>query len=59
MKYFLWTAYGDSKNVSCSTIELKFQGLCQCSGAETVGDPYHKQVPLPSIPAYRAREATT
>ena len=27
--------------------------------AETLGDPYHKQVPLPSIPAYRAREATT
>ena len=25
---------------------------------ETLGDPYHKQVPLPSIPAYRAREAT-
>ena len=23
--------------------------------AETLGDPYHKQVPLPSIPAYRAR----
>ena len=27
--------------------------------AETLGYPYHKQVPLPSIPAYRAREATT
>ena len=27
--------------------------------AETLGDPYHKQVPLPSIPDYRAREATT
>ena len=27
--------------------------------AETLGDPYHEQVPLPSIPAYRAREATT
>ena len=26
---------------------------------ETLGDPYRKQVPLPSIPAYRAREATT
>ena len=26
--------------------------------AETLGDPYHKQVPLPSITAYRAREAT-
>ena len=27
--------------------------------AETLGYPYHKQVPLPSIPAYRAQEATT
>ena len=27
--------------------------------AETLGDPYHKQIPLPSIPDYRAREATT
>ena len=26
---------------------------------ETLGDPYHKQVPLPSNPAYRAQEATT
>ena len=26
--------------------------------AETLGKPYHKQVPLPSIPAYRALEAT-
>ena len=24
--------------------------------AETLGDPYHKQVPLPSIPAYRAQD---
>ena len=28
-------------------------------GAEAWVDPYHKQVPPPSIPAYRAREATT
>ena len=27
--------------------------------AETLGDPYHKQFPLPIIPDYRAREATT
>ena len=27
--------------------------------AEILGDPYHKQVPLSSIPAYRSREATT
>ena len=27
--------------------------------AETLGDPYHKQVPLPSILAYREHEATT
>ena len=26
---------------------------------ETLGDQYHKQVPLPSIPAYHAQEATT
>ena len=37
MKYFLWTAYGDSKNFSGSTIELKFQGLCQGSGAAPEG----------------------
>ena len=28
-------------------------------GAETLGDLYHKQAPIPSIPDYRAREATT
>ena len=27
--------------------------------AETLEDPYHKNVPLPSIPDYRAREETT
>ena len=29
MKYFLFTAYGDSKEFVGSTIEVKFQGLCQ------------------------------
>ena len=33
MKYFLRTAYGDSKNFSGSTIEVKFQGFCQGNGA--------------------------
>ena len=28
------------------------------SASETLGDPYHKQVPLPSIPDCRAQEAT-
>ena len=37
IKYFLWTAYGDSKNFSGSTIELKFQGLFQGSDVATVG----------------------
>ena len=37
MKYFLWTAYGDSKNFDDSTIELNFQGLCQGSGAAPAG----------------------
>ena len=32
MKYFLWTEYGDSENVSRSTIKIKFQGICQRSG---------------------------
>ena len=31
IKYFLRTAYRDTKNVSGSTTELKFQGLCQGS----------------------------
>ena len=26
---------------------------------ETLGELYHKHIPLPSIPNYRAREATT
>ena len=29
MKYFLRTAYGDSKNCRGSTVEVKYQGLCQ------------------------------
>ena len=37
MKYFLRTAYGDSKTFAVSTIELKFQGLCQGSGAALAG----------------------
>ena len=37
MKYFLRTAYGDSKNFYGSTIESKFQGLCQGSGAAPAG----------------------
>ena len=37
IKYFLRTAYGDSKNFPRSTIELKFQGLCQGSGAAPEG----------------------
>ena len=37
MKYFLWTAYGDSKNFSGSTIELNFQGLYKGSGAAPAG----------------------
>ena len=37
MKYFLRTAYGDSKNFVGSSIELKFQGLCQGNGAVLAG----------------------
>ena len=29
MKFFLRTVYGDSKDFAGSTIEVKFQGLCQ------------------------------
>jgi hypothetical protein len=29
MKYFLRTGYGDSSNYKTSTVEVKFQGLCQ------------------------------
>ena len=37
MKYFLRTVYGDSAHCAGSTIELKFQGLCQGNGAAPVG----------------------
>ena len=37
MKYFLRTAYGDSTNFSGSTIDVKFQGLCQGNGAAPAG----------------------
>ncbi|MEJ2137350.1 MAG: hypothetical protein P8X86_19155, partial [Desulfofustis sp.] len=37
MKYFLRTAYGDSKGFAGSTIEVKFQGLCQGNGAAPAG----------------------
>ena len=38
--------------------ETKIEGVSKLrllnKTAETLGDPYHKQVPLPSIPDYRA-----
>eukprot|EP00956_Cyclotella_meneghiniana_P008123 scaffold10809_cov23-Cyclotella_meneghiniana.AAC.2 len=37
MKYFLRTAYGDSKGCSQSKIEVKYQGLCQGNGAAPAG----------------------
>ena len=37
MKYFLRTAYGDSKDFAGSKIEVKFQGLCQGNGAAPAG----------------------
>jgi hypothetical protein len=37
MKYFLRTAYGDSKEFAGSTIEVKYQGLCQGNGAAPAG----------------------
>ena len=33
MKYYLRTAYGDSKNFRGHKISVKFQGLCQGNGA--------------------------
>ena len=33
MKFFLQTAYGDSKDFSGSTVEVKTQGICQVNGA--------------------------
>ena len=37
MKYFLQTAYGDSTDFKGSSIEVKFQGLCQGNGAASAG----------------------
>ena len=37
MKYFLRTAYGDSKTFRGSKFEIKFQGLCQGNGAAPAG----------------------
>ena len=37
MKYFLRTAFGDSKNFANATIEVKYQGLCQGNGAAPAG----------------------
>ena len=37
MKYFLRTAYGDSKNFRGHKILVKFQGLCQGNGAASAG----------------------
>ena len=37
MKYFLRTAYSDSAEFAGSKIEIKFQGLCQRSGAAPDG----------------------
>ena len=37
MKYFLRTTYGDSKGYVGSTIEVKFQDLCQGNGASPAG----------------------
>ena len=37
MKYFLRTAYGDSKKFRGHKILVKFQGLCQGNGAASAG----------------------
>ena len=37
MKYYLRTAYGDSKNLRGHKISVKFQGLCQGNGATPSG----------------------
>ena len=37
MKYFLRTAYGDSSRCAHSTVEVKYQGLCQGNGAAPAG----------------------
>ena len=37
MKFYLRTAFGDSKDFAGSSIEVKFQGLCQGNGAAPAG----------------------
>ena len=37
MKYFLRTAYGDSDDYAGSTVDVKFQGLCQGNGTDPSG----------------------
>ena len=37
MKFFLQTAFGDSKDFAGSSIEVTFQGLCQGNGAAPAG----------------------
>ena len=37
MKYFLRTEYGDSRDFRGSSIQIKFQGLCQGTGAAPAG----------------------
>lgn len=37
MKYFLRTAYGDSRNCRGAKLQVKFQGLCQGNGAAPAG----------------------
>ena len=37
MKYFLHTTYGDSTDFAGSSIEVKFQGLCQGNGPAPAG----------------------
>lgn len=37
MKFFLRTAFGDSKTAAGSTIEIKTEGLCQGNGAAPAG----------------------
>lgn len=37
MKYFLRTAFGDSTDYASSSVQVKFQGLCQGNGAAPAG----------------------
>ena len=50
--------YLDMSN-SSTTLLRTTEPSARLGCPETLGDPYHKQVPLPSIPTYRAQEATT